>query len=262
MNEETKKGRGIYLLPNILTTGALFAGFYAIVASMNGQYGVAALAVFIAMVLDGLDGRVARMTNTQSAFGAEYDSLSDMVSFGLAPALVVYQWSLSSFIEWGWLWAKLGWLAAFFYTATAALRLALFNTRVGTADKRFFQGLPSPAAAGVMVGMVWVWHGMDVPGPSLNLLALVVTFAAGGLMVSSFTYSSFKDMDFRHRVPFLVILAIVVALMFAALDPPKILFAGFCLYALSGPGFTVWRLYRRRRRQTGGDAPPPEDADT
>lgn len=245
--------RGIYLLPNLLTTGALFAGFYAIVASMNGQFGLAALAVFIAMVLDGLDGRVARLTNTQSAFGAEYDSLSDMVSFGLAPSLVVYQWSLASLAEWGWFWAKLGWLAAFFYTAAAALRLARFNVKVGTADKRFFQGLPSPAAAAVMVGMAWVWHGLEVPGPNLNLLALFVTLATGALMVSNFTYFSFKDMDARQRVSFVVILAVVVVLMLVAIDPPKVLLTTFFLYAFSGPGLAVWRRYRRQRRRPGDE---------
>lgn len=244
--DNPKTRRGIYLLPNLLTTGALFAGFYAIVASMNGAFGAAALAVFIAMVLDGLDGRVARLTNTQSAFGAEYDSLSDMVSFGLAPALVMYQWALVEMADWGWFWAKLGWIAAFFYTAAAALRLARFNTKIGTADKRFFQGLPSPAAAAVMVGMVWVWHDLDFKGADLVIPALFITVASGALMVSNFTYFSFKDMDFRHRVPFFAVLALLVVFMLAALDPPKVLFAGFCIYAASGPALSLWRWRRKR----------------
>ena len=255
MNDTERLGRGIYLLPNLLTTGALFAGFYAIVASMNGQYGAAAVTIYIAMILDGLDGRVARLTNTQSQFGAEYDSLSDMVSFGLAPALVVYQWSLASLAEWGWFWARLGWLAAFFYVATAALRLARFNVRLGTLDKRFFQGLPSPAAAAVMVGMVWVWHDLEVPGADLKLLALFMTLAAGGLMVSNLTYFSFKDMDARQRVSFVAILIVVLVLMLAALDPPKVLMMAAFIYAFSGPSQLLWRRYRRYRRKSETNVP-------
>ncbi|ACL73234.1 CDP-diacylglycerol--serine O-phosphatidyltransferase [Thioalkalivibrio sulfidiphilus] len=238
---DQKARRGIYLLPNLFTTAALFAGFYAIVAAINDQFTAAAIAVFVAMVLDGIDGRVARMTNTQSAFGAEYDSLSDMVSFGLAPALVVYLWAL---VELG----QVGWVAAFFYAAAAALRLARFNTKVGVADKRFFQGLPSPSAAALVMGMVWVWHDLEFVGTDLGIMALVVTVIAGALMVSNVTYFSFKDMDFRHRVPFFVVLVIVVALMLTAIDPPKVLWGGFLLYALSGPTLTVIRWRRRRAR--------------
>lgn len=236
-----KARRGIYLLPNLFTTAALFAGFYAIVAAINEQFTAAAIAVFVAMVLDGVDGRVARMTNTQSAFGAEYDSLSDMVSFGLAPALVVYLWAL---VELG----QVGWVAAFFYAAAAALRLARFNTKVGVADKRFFQGLPSPSAAALVMGMVWVWHDLEFEGTDLGIMALIITVIAGALMVSNITYFSFKDMDFRHRVPFFVVLVIVVALMLTAIDPPKVLWGGFLLYALSGPTLTVIRWRRRRAR--------------
>ncbi len=182
---EKKRPRGIYLLPNLFTTGCLFAGFYAIVASMNGRFEAAAIAIFIAMIMDGLDGRVARMTNTQSEFGAEYDSLADMVSFGLAPSLVMFQWALSDL-------GKLGWLAAFVYTAGTALRLARFNTQVGIADKRYFQGLPSPAAAAVITGLVWVGHDYQVEGQSIAVLALLLTVTIGVLMVSNVRYNSFK----------------------------------------------------------------------
>ncbi|OOG23821.1 CDP-diacylglycerol--serine O-phosphatidyltransferase [Thioalkalivibrio denitrificans] len=245
VSPKVRRGRrGIYLLPNLFTTAALFAGFYAIVAAINGHFTAAAVAVFVAMVLDGVDGRVARMTNTQSAFGAEYDSLSDMVSFGLAPALVVYLWAL---VDLG----QVGWVAAFFYAAAAGLRLARFNTKVGVADKRFFQGLPSPSAAALVAGMVWVWHELGFEGTDLGIMAVIVTVIAGALMVSNITYFSFKDMDFRHRVPFFVVLVILVGLMLAALDPPKVLWAGFLLYALSGPALSVIRW--RRRRTRGGE---------
>lgn len=237
--------RGIYLLPNLFTTGALFAGFYAIVAAINTEFTAAAIAVFVAMVLDGVDGRVARMTNTQSAFGAQYDSLSDMVSFGLAPALVVYLWAL---VDLG----QVGWVAAFFYAAAAALRLARFNAKIGLSDKRFFQGLPSPSAAALVMGMVWVWHDLEFAGPDLGIPALVVTVVAGALMVSNITYFSFKDMDFRHRVPFFAVLVILVALMLTAIDPPKVLWGGFLLYTLSGPTLTVIRWRRRRSRSEAG----------
>ncbi|MDH5710331.1 MAG: CDP-diacylglycerol--serine O-phosphatidyltransferase [Gammaproteobacteria bacterium] len=241
--------RGIYLLPNLLTTGALFAGFYAIVAAMNGKFEPASVAVFIAMILDGLDGRVARMTNTQSAFGAEYDSLSDMISFGLAPALVMYIWSLSSLVEYGWQWGKLGWLGAFIYVAAAALRLARFNTKVGSSDKRYFQGLPSPAAAAVVIGMVWVFFDQKVNGQQLAPVALVLTIATGLLMVSNISYYSFKDVDLKNKVPFMAIFAIVLIFVLASIDPPKVLFGCFLIYALSGPTVSVVRRLRKRNQQ-------------
>lgn len=246
-SKQTRR-RGIYLLPNLLTTGALFAGFYAIVAAMNGKFEQAAVAVFIAMILDGLDGRVARMTNTQSAFGAEYDSLSDMASFGLAPALVMYEWSLSSLVEYGWQWGKLGWLGAFIYAAAAALRLARFNTRASSTDKRYFQGLPSPAAAAVVVGMVWVFFDQGIAGSEVAPFALAITVFAGVLMVSNISFYSFKDIDFHNKVPFVAILAIVLAFVFASIDPPKVLFSFFMLYALSGPVISLWRRIRKRQR--------------
>ena len=240
--------RGVYLLPNLLTTGAMFSGFYAIVAAMSGKFEPAAIAVFIAMVLDGLDGRVARMTNTQSDFGAEYDSLSDMVSFGVAPALVMYIWSLSSLAGH---WGKLGWLGAFIYVAAAALRLARFNTKVGTADKRYFQGLPSPAAAAVVIGMVWALFDQGYEGKDFAIPAFVLTVATGLLMVSNISYYSFKDIDFKNKVPFIAVFAIVLVFVLASIDPPKILFGCFFIYALSGPVVSVMRrLKKRAQRQS------------
>ena len=241
--------RGVYLVPHLLTTGAMFAGFYAIVAAMNGKFEPSAVAVFIAMILDGLDGRVARMTNTQSDFGAEYDSLSDMVSFGVAPALVMYIWSLSSLVDYGWQWGKLGWLGAFIYVAAAALRLARFNTKVGTSDKRYFQGLPSPAAAAVVVGMVWFFYDQQVQGQDVALIALILTIATGLLMVSNVSYYSFKDLDFKNKVPFLAIFAIVLIFVMIAIDPPKTLFAGFLIYAMSGPIISIMRRLRKRSQR-------------
>ncbi|MGM0594461.1 MAG: CDP-diacylglycerol--serine O-phosphatidyltransferase [Pseudomonadota bacterium] len=238
--------RGIYLLPNLFTTAALFAGFYAIVAAMGDRFEAAAVAIFIAMVLDGLDGRVARMTNTQSEFGAEYDSLSDMVSFGLAPALVMYEWSLHSM-------GKLGWLAAFIFTAGAALRLARFNTQIGIADKRFFQGLASPASAAVVVGLVWVGNGYAIAGEELGWLTLAVTVTAGVLMVSNVRYYSFKDLDMRGKVPFVALLVMILIFVLVSIDPPQVLFASAVLYALSGPVTTVWLLLRRRRQIQAGE---------
>ena len=243
--QQTQRRKGIYLLPNLITTAALFGGFYGIVAAMNGRFEHAAIAIFIAMILDGLDGRVARLTNTQTQFGAEYDSLSDMVSFGIAPALIMYEWSLSSMVELGWQWGKIGWMVAFIYTASAALRLARFNTQVGTADKRFFMGLPSPAAAACVVGFVWVAVDQGFDGKSMAIPAVVVTLLSGLLMVSNFLYSSFKEVDFKHKVPFAALLIAVLVLVFASFDPPKILFFGFIIYMLSGP---LMSLLRRKKR--------------
>jgi CDP-diacylglycerol--serine O-phosphatidyltransferase len=245
-----RRRRGIYLLPNLLTTAALFAGFYAIVAATQGKFEQAAVAVFIAMVLDGLDGRVARMTNTQSEFGAEYDSMCDMASFGLAPALVMYEWSLASMVNFGWQWGKLGWLGAFIYVAGAALRLARFNVRASSTDKRYFQGLPSPAAAAVVVGMVWALFDQGIKGEDVAPIALFVTIAAGLLMVSNISYYSFKDIDFHGKVPFVAILAIVLIFVFASIDPPKILFGSFFIYALSGPVISLMRWFRKRQQRS------------
>lgn len=249
--------RGIFLLPNLFTTAALFAGFYAIIAAMKGNYDTAAMAVFLAMLLDGLDGRVARMTNTQSEFGAEYDSLSDMVSFGVAPALVVYQWSLASLVEHSLMWGKLGWLAAFVYTTSTALRLARFNTQVGIADKRYFQGLASPAAAAVIMGAIWVCETYGIAGSDVSKPALVLTLLAGALMVSRFSYYSFKDLDFRKKVPFVSVLVVMLAFVFLSIQPSTVLFALFFLYMISGPVLALFRWNRKRHRQQ--DIVEPED---
>lgn len=241
--KEHKSHRGIYLLPNMITTAGLFAGFYAIVASMSGRFEAAAIAIFVAMIMDGMDGRVARLTHTESEFGAQYDSLSDMVCFGLAPALVLYEWSLQFMISIGW--AKLGWLAAFIYTAGAALRLARFNAQDGKAEKRYFRGLPSPASAGVMAGAVWVCADLGIDGADVVIAAFILTISMGGLMVSNILYLSFKGFNFKNRVPFTVMLLVVLVYVFASIDPPKALFAGFIIYAFSGPLITVIK-YRKK----------------
>jgi len=250
--KETRKKmrRGIYLLPNLFTTGALFAGFYAIIAAMNGRFEIAAIAIFLAGLLDGLDGRVARLTNAQSAFGAEYDSLADLASFGLAPALVMYEWSLASMRDISWQLGKLGWLAAFIYAVAAALRLARFNTRASSTDKRYFQGLPSPSAAAVIIGMVWVCYDQGIDGADVAHLAWPLTVITGALMVSKVSYYSFKDIDFQNRVPFFVILVVVLLFVFLAINPPVVLFTGFFLYTLSGPLIAVMRRLRKRSQRT------------
>ncbi|MEP7186045.1 MAG: phosphatidylcholine/phosphatidylserine synthase [Rhodanobacter sp.] len=242
--------RGIYLLPNLLTTGAMFAGFYAIIASIGGRYSDAAVAVFIAAVLDGMDGRVARMTNTQSEFGVQYDSLSDLVSFGLAPSLVMYTWSLSALRDYGPLWGKLGWAAAFVYAACAALRLARFNTQVGVADKAYFQGLASPAAAAVCMSFVWSVDKFGLPGSDFCFVSPVIMLAAGLLMVSRFRYFSFKSLPMGdgQRVPFAWMVGAVLLLALLILDTARVLFVGSTLYLLSGPAWTIWGLTIHRRR--------------
>jgi len=247
-----KRRRGIYLVPNLFTTAALFAGFYAIVAAMGGRFEPAAVAIYVAMVLDGVDGRVARLTHTQTDFGAEYDSLSDMVSFGLAPALVIYEWSLFTL-------GKLGWLAAFVYTAAAALRLARFNTQVGVTDKRYFQGLASPSAAAIVAGLVWVGDDLGVAGPELSHVALVTTLLVGVLMVSNLRYHSFKGLDLREKVPFVAVLIIVLAFVLVSIHPPILFFAGFLAYAASGPLFTLAQLRKRRAARKGQSASQAKD---
>lgn len=238
--------RGIYLLPNLLTTAGLFSGFYAIVSSMNGMFESAAIAIFIAMVFDGLDGRVARITNTQSAFGAEYDSMADMVSFGIAPGLVAYNWALSGM-------GKFGWLAAFVFVACAALRLARFNTQLGVADKRFFQGLASPAAAGVIASLIWVGAEYDINGNAYGLLMGLITIVMGLLMVSNFRYNSFKEVDWRGKVNFLVVLIIVLVFVIVALSPESVLLVIFMLYACSGPITTIRTVNKLKLEHVVGD---------
>ncbi|HTP46052.1 MAG TPA: CDP-diacylglycerol--serine O-phosphatidyltransferase [Casimicrobiaceae bacterium] len=231
--------RGIYLLPNLFTTAALFGGFYSIVQAINGRFDQAAIAIFVAMVLDGLDGRVARLTKTQSAFGAEYDSLSDMVSFGAAPALVIYEWALLSL-------GKLGWIAAFVYCAGAALRLARFNTMLEVADKRYFQGLPSPAAAALVAGFVWIMDDAAINPESIRWWAWIVTVFAGLTMVSNLKYYSFKTINLRRSVPFVVVFLIMLSFVLVSYQPAIVLFAGFVIYALSGYVWSGWTALRRR----------------
>lgn len=245
-----KRRRGIYLLPNLITTAALFGGFYGIVAAMQGKFEQAAVAIFIAMILDALDGRVARMTNTQSEFGAEYDSLADMISFGLAPALVMYEWSLSSLVNVSFPMGKLGWLAAFLYVASAALRLARFNTKASNTDKRYFQGLPSPSAAAIVVGFVWACFDNDISGEVAAFYSLAIIVFAGLMMVSNISYYSFKSIDFHNKVPFIAMLAVVLVFVLASIDPAINLFGGFMIYALSGPTISIMRRIRKRRDAT------------
>lgn len=230
--------RSIYLLPNLLTTAALFAGFYAIVQAMNSKFEFSAVAIFIAMVLDGLDGRVARLTRTQSEFGAEYDSLSDMVSFGVAPSLLMYEWAFKDL-------GKLGWFAAFIYCAGTALRLARFNANIETVDKRFFQGLPSPAAAAVIAGFVWVVLDNHYSGQEARWYAVAITVFAGLSMVSNVRFYSFKDFNMRKSVPFTVIILVALFFILISSYPPGVLFVLFLCYALSG--YVLWLLSFRKK---------------
>jgi len=233
--------RGIYLLPNLFTTLNLFAGFYAIVQGMNHDYEKASIAIFVAMVLDSIDGRVARLTRTQSAFGAEYDSLSDMVSFGAAPALVMYEWALRDL-------GRIGWIAAFVYCVGAALRLARFNTQLSTADKRWFTGLPSPAAAALVAGMIWVLNDYQVQGGDVKFIAAMVTIYAGITMVSNVKFYSGKDINLRRAVPFSVVLALVMAILLVMIEPAHVLWGVMLAYGLSG--YVGWIVQRWRRDAT------------
>ncbi len=232
--------RGIYLLPNLFTTGAMFSGFYAITSAMGGRFETAVIAIFVAMILDGLDGRVARLTNTQSEFGAQYDSLSDMVSFGAAPALVMYLWAFSSL-------GKVGLFAAFVHAAGGALRLARFNTQLATADKNYFQGLPSPAAAAILAGFIWICLEYKYDIELFKYFALALTVSTGLLMVSNFRYWSFKKIDLKGKVPFIVAIAAMLAIAFVMAQPQTMLFLLFLGYAISGPVITL--VMRRRRLQ-------------
>jgi CDP-diacylglycerol--serine O-phosphatidyltransferase len=238
----------VYLLPNLITTASLFSGFYAIVAAIDGHFSRAAAAIFVAMICDGLDGRIARWTNTQSAFGKEYDSLSDMVSFGLTPSIVVYQWGVERIAEYGKLWGRFGWLASFFFAVCAALRLARFNIREAK-DKRFFEGLPSPSAAGCVAGTIWVLSEYEVTGLPKLILSFVVTATMGALMVSKFSYWSGKDLNLRGKVPWASLALVPLGYMFfVAYGPAETLLTAFGTYAASAPLLWVWRRLRRKRR--------------
>src|SRR6186713_151272 len=234
---EPIRKRGIYLLPNLFTTLNLFAGFYAIVQAMNHEFEKAAVAIFIAMVLDSLDGRVARLTHTQLAFGAEYDSLTDMVSFGAAPALIVYEWALRGM-------GRIGWIAAFVYCAGAALRLARFNTQLSVADKRWFSGLPSPAAAALVAGMIWVFNDYQVAGGDVKWFAAAVTIYAGVTMVTSVKFYSGKDINLRRAMPFSVALVFLLALLLISIEPPVVLWGVMLAYGVSG--YFAWFVHRWR----------------
>lgn len=253
--DETHRRRSIYLLPNAFTTANLFAGFYAVVQAMNGRFEVAAIAIFLAMVFDGMDGRVARLTNTQSAFGEQYDSMADLTSFGIAPALVMYTWALHDLGRWGW-------LAAFVYVVGAALRLARFNTNIGVVDKRFFQGLPSPAAAALVAGFLWlaVDNKLLFSPQVVSWMAFVFTVYAGVCMVSNAPFYSGKTFALGRSVPFWVILVLVAVFVFVSSDPPVVLFGLFVIYGISGWFTMVWRWRRARaltrQRQGLGDAEP------
>jgi CDP-diacylglycerol---serine O-phosphatidyltransferase len=242
--------RGAYLLPNALTTACLFSGFYAIVAAIDKNFAPAGMAVFVAMICDGLDGRIARMTRTETTFGKEYDSLADMVAFGLAPAIVTYQWGVVRIAEYGREWERFGWLAAFFYAATAALRLARFNARSATADKRYFEGLPSPSAAAVVASFVWFSSVKQVDEPGLGALiaAFLITASAGLLMVSSFSFPSFKQFDIDKRIKRAYMVIVPVFFVLIAMDPPTMLLSMFTTYALSAPVLWVGRRIRRAIR--------------
>lgn len=239
---EEKRRRGIYLLPNAFTTANLFAGFYAVVQAMNHRFEVAAIAIFVALVFDGMDGRVARMTNSQSAFGEQYDSMADLMSFGIAPALVMYVWALQDLGRWGW-------VAAFVFVAGAALRLARFNTNIAVVDKSFFQGLPSPAAAALMAGLVWlaVDNKISVSSDTMQWLAFVLTIYAGVSMVSNAPFYSGKSIRHGKRVSFGVLLLFVLLFVFVSTDPPIVLFSLFVIYGLSGWVLMVWRWRRARQ---------------
>jgi CDP-diacylglycerol--serine O-phosphatidyltransferase len=248
--------KGIYILPNLFTLAALFGGFYAVVMAMNGQFEQAAYGIFIAAVLDSLDGRVARMTNTQSAFGEQMDSLSDMVSFGAAPALIVYEWALKGL-------GKLGWIAAFVYCSGAALRLARFNTNIGVVDKRFFQGLPSPAAAALIIGFIWVMDDAGFKGVSkidwLSWCAFGLTLYAGLTMVTNVPFYSFKDVSFKRTVPFIVIVAIALGIAVINIHPPLVLFGLFLVYGISG--YAVYAYKRMKGKPVSVIATSTDEPD-
>ncbi|MBU2760817.1 CDP-diacylglycerol--serine O-phosphatidyltransferase [Acidithiobacillus sulfurivorans] len=239
--------RGVYVLPNLFTTASLFAGFYSIVASIHGHYRTAAIVIFIAMILDGLDGRVARMTHTESAFGAEYDSLADVIAFGLAPAILVLLWGLQDF-------GKFGWLGAFVYTACGALRLARFNTQVHSASKRYFQGLPIPTAAAVLASLVWVAVGEGYPWLTQisEYVALGLVYVLGLLMVSNVRFRSFKDFDLHGRVPFALAIIVVLVVALIAVHPPLVLFFAGIIYVAVGLVLTLWQIRSRRMKRRSG----------
>lgn len=249
---QKERHKGVYLLPNLFTTAALFAGFYAIISGMKGNFEAAGMAIIVAQLMDGFDGRIARLTNTTSAFGVQYDSLSDMVSFGLAPSLVIFSWGLEPL-------GKFGWAAAFLFAACAALRLARFNTQVETVDKRYFVGLASPPAAAILATTVWLWHDA-VPPYEVSVLVAVITVMVGLLMVSNVRYTSFKGFNLRGRVPFVVMLAALLIFIVIVIDPPSVLLLMACVYCLSGPA--MWLVAYRKSTVPATGSPMPRDEDS
>jgi len=247
---DIRRRRGIYLLPNLLTTCCLFGGFYAIVASIDGNFERASLAIFAAMIFDGLDGRVARLMGTETAFGKEFDSLADMVAFGLAPAVVCYQWGVARIAEYGASWGRFGWIAAFFYAAAVAMRLARFNVRAATQDKRYFEGLPCPSAAAIVAAFIALAHDFDITGLPGLVLAFAITLLAASLMVSRFPYRSFKDRATGERVRYSRLLLVPLAIALIAIKPAVVLFIMFGVYALSGPVGWTWAKLTRKRRES------------
>ena len=240
MAKRTQTVRGIYLLPNLLTTTALFFAFYAIISAVSGDFNAAASAIFVSMIMDSLDGRVARLTNTESDFGVEYDSLADMVSFGVAPAMVMFLFALNSL-------PRFGWLISFIYMATVALRLARFNTQIGVVNKNYFQGLPCPPAAAVVASLIWVAESYDLQSQGFTILLALVAMCLGALMVSNVRYNSFKEMDLRGRVPFALVVLVMLVLVLIALKPPIVLLTAFGIYGLSGPVLTLMRIRAKRQ---------------
>ena len=245
---EMRMRRGIFLLPNLLTTCCLFGGFYAIVASIDGNFERATIAIFAAMIFDGLDGRVARLMGTETAFGKEFDSLADAVAFGLAPAVVCYQWGVERIAEYGSAWGRFGWIACFFYAAATAMRLARFNARSATQDKRYFEGLPSPSGAAIGAAFVALAHDYNITGQPGLILAFIITLLSATLMVSKFPYRSFKDRAAGERVRYSKFLLVPLAIALIAINPPVVLFTMFAVYALSGPVGWSWLKLRRRPR--------------
>ncbi len=245
---EKESHSGIYLLPNLFTTASLFAAFYSLVASMKGQFEAAVIAIFIGMIADGLDGRIARLTNTQTEFGAQYDSLSDMVTFGVAPSLLLYNLTLSHL-------GKVGWLVAFVYTAAVALRLARFNTQHETADNRYFQGLPCPPSAAVMASFAWLCYQNDWHNLFVSIFAAILSLVASVLMVSNFRYYSFKEVDFKGKVPFLYVLVMIVLFVAIAANPSWVIFVAFSAYALSGLALTLFILNKVRKQRKKSEQP-------
>ena len=245
MRKKRNKLPGVYLLPNLVTSGALFCGFYSIITAIAGNYVLATIYILFAMILDGLDGRVARMTNTQTSFGEYFDSLSDMLCFGVAPALLIYLSSLSMFTS-GYL-AKISYIACFIYIASTAIRLARFNSRNQTTDKKYFMGLASPAAAAILICYVWLMQDLEVDIQSYVTLTVMLVVSLSILMVSNIAYMSFKDINFRQKIPYIMLFVISLAISFISFDPPKVLFIFFLFYGLSGPGLYFFRRFKRSK---------------